>query len=192
MLRQNVLDLPPRGKGVWPEPKFRLNPLPGRVHLISMKVPEAQGGILMTDRERHSCDVAAVTASGVPELPPGTVCLLMAGVGVYLDDRLEERLLGTGDWKDGRPDPWDYCIPARVEGFHWVLSPGWCWARAERASSLIETPERLKRYRVYAQHILGYEGEAPLLTEDEIKAHGWELFTMKRPGGWERHLVLTG
>lgn len=192
MKRQNTFDVPARGAGCWPGVEPWATPLPGRVHLECLKVPES-GLIVMTDREKHSCDIARVVSSGVPELDPEQVVILMSGVGMYPDDvGLTERIVGTGNWREGMPDPWNYCIPARLEGFHWVLSPGWLWARKVVDSSLIVLPDRLDRYEVHCQTMFGYDGPPQIMTEEQIRNHGWELFCMKRPGGWERFLVNTG
>jgi len=191
MQRAHVLDLPPRKKGEWPEPQMNVTPLPGRVHMVSMKVPETASGLVMTDRERHSCDLARVVASGVEELPPGTTVLLIAGTGVYTDD-LNERILGTGNWRDGMPDPWEFCIPARLEGFHWVLSEGWGWVKKvpqNESSSLIALPDRLDKYRINVSRLFGVQELHLDLTAAEIAERGWDLFRMKRAGGFERFLV---
>jgi len=190
--RINVFDLPPKGSGEWPELKGDYIPLPGRVHLVSMKVPKTGSGIIMTDREKHSCDIARVVVSGVPELRSGQIVLLMALVGCYPYDDLAERIVGTGRWREGMPDPWNYAIPAKLRGFHWVLSPGWVWASKVKDSGLILMPERQDRYRVQCQSVLGYDGPPQEMTADEIAAMGWELFVMKRPGGFERYLVNVG
>lgn len=197
MQRQNILDLPPRGAGSWPGSEELYRPLPGRVVLESLKVPVTGSGLIMTDRQKHFCDVARVTASGVPELSKGQLVLLIAGTGLYTDSDLSGRVVGTGRYADlprgddaepDHPDHWYDCIPARLEGYHWVLSPGWAWAKKLPQGQVL-TLDRLDKYRVFAEDVLGFEGASIDLTPSQITERGWELFCMKRPGGFERHLV---
>jgi len=152
----------------------------------------------MTDRQKHFCDVARVEASGVPELTPGQIVLLMAGTGLYLTDSLSERIVGTGphadlprgdDQEPEHPDHWFDVIPARLEGLRWVLSPGWFWARKLPQGRVLLAGQRNDVYRVSCPELLGFEGGYIDLTQSEMLERGWELFALKRTGSWERYLV---
>ncbi len=193
MQGQHLFELPPRHAGEWPGAERKYKPLPGRLHLECMKIPQSSSGIILTDRGKQFCDVARVVASGVPELSEGQTVLLMAGVGAYLGREYTERMVGaspTAREDSEAGDDWWTVIPARLEGFHWVLSPGWFWAHPVGDGPILSV-HRQNRYRVHCPEVLGYEGGYVDLTEQEMIARGWELFCITRPGGFKRHLVLT-